>query len=123
MADTLDIALKATKAQPSGGGNGTALKARSNYGAAKDNLTHLHLWLSVDHGIELSWRGQADVVERLGRGVQQNGPGGRQTGAPGPFGGLGGSGAGQAPSGRFGFPLGRPPAGVMTHNPKQRRRK
>ena len=76
MADTLDIALKATKAQPSGGGNGTALKARSNYGAAKDNLTHLHLWLSVDHGIEVSWRGQADVVERLDGAFSKMGLGG-----------------------------------------------
>ena len=68
MADTLDIALRATKAQSSNEGNGTALEARSNYGAAKDDLTHLQLWLSVDHGIEMSWKGQADAVERLDRG-------------------------------------------------------
>ena len=73
MADTLTIALEADQAQPGDRGNGTALKARSNYGAAQDDLTHLHLWLTVDHGIEVSWRGQADVVERLDRAFRKMG--------------------------------------------------
>ncbi len=73
MAETLTIALEADQTPIGEGGDGVALKARSNYGAAQDGLTHLHLWLTVDHGIEVSWRGQADAVERLDRAFRKMG--------------------------------------------------
>ena len=65
MLETVAIALETQEQQPNGVGDGLQLKARSNYGAAQDPFTHLHLWLNLDHRADVTF-GAAEV-ERLDR--------------------------------------------------------